>query len=433
VTRLAVLFVTAFVDMVGLTMIVPLLPFYATDLGANATVVGLLVSAFSVAQLAVAPLWGRFSDRYGRRPAILAGLLLTAGAYLIFAYAGSVAVLLLSRLVQGLGGGTIGVVQAYVADASSPEERTKSLGWLSAVTSLGAVAGPAFGSLMISVGGRPAPGLAAAALAILVAGFAARFLGESRQLTTSGSHPPASTTLPRQAIARVLSHWHEPASRLIWIYTIGIGAFYGTIQVSPLLLTSRLGVNEQNVGYFVMYLGGMGVVVRSLLLGRAVDLLGEARLSRLGLVLLAAGLGCTGLGAHGAIIFLGFTLMPFGTAFLFPCVTGLLSRVVPGNERGLYMGVQHTFGGLSRVLFPVAAGLLMDRFEVGVPFWISGLLVLATLPFAWALAESLPPESPATVAVRTVSAADVTGEFPVQQVVEEATAADESIARQDGM
>jgi MFS family permease len=162
----------------------------------------------------------------------------------------------------------------------------------------------------------------------------------------------------------------------------------------------------------------MGVVVRSLLLGRAVDLLGEARLSRLGLVLLAAGLGCTGLASHGGLFFLGFTLMPLGTAFLFPCVTGLLSRVVPDNERGLYMGVQHTFGGVSRVLFPVAAGLLMDRFGVGVPFWISGLLVLATLPFAWALAESLAPESPATVAVRTVSAADVTGEFPVEQVVE---------------
>ena len=270
-----VLFVTAFVDMVGLTMIIPLLPFYATELGASATVVGLLVSAFAVAQLAVAPVWGRFSDRYGRRPAILAGLLLTSCAYVVFAFAGSVLVLLLSRLVQGAGGGTIGVVQAYVADASPPEERTKSLGWLSAVTSLGAVAGPAFGSVMISVGGRAAPGLAAAALALLVAAFAARFLVESRQLRMPGSHAIPSTTSPRQAIGRVLSHWHEPASRLIWIYTIGIGAFYGTIQVVPLLLMNRLGVTEQTIGYFVMYLGGMGVVVRSLLLGRVVDLWGR--------------------------------------------------------------------------------------------------------------------------------------------------------------
>jgi MFS family permease len=417
-TRLLVLFITAFVDMVGLTMIVPLLPFYATDLGASATVVGLLVSAFSVAQLAVAPVWGRFSDRYGRRPAILAGLLLTSCAYVIFAFAGSVPILLLSRLVQGLGGGTIGVVQAYVADASPPEQRTKSLGWLSAVTSLGAVAGPAFGSVMISLGGRTAPGLGAAALALLVAGFAARFLVESRELRATGPHAAASTS-PRQAIGRVLSHWHEPASRLIWIYTVGIGAFYGTIQVVPLLLKNQWGVTERNIGYFVMYLGGMGVVVRSLVLGRMVDLLGDARLSRVGLVLLAAGLGCTGLASHGVMLFLGFTLMPLGTAFLFPCITGLLSRVVPAHERGLYMGVQHTFGGVSRVLFPVAAGFLMDRFGVGVPFWIAGLLVLATLPVAWQLGEALAPESLPTTAVRAVAAADVTGEFPVEKVVED--------------
>ena len=416
---LLVLFVTAFVDMVGLAMIVPLLPFYATELGASATVVGLLVSAFSVAQLVMAPVWGRFSDRYGRRPAILAGLLLTGCAYVVFAFAGSVLVLLLSRVVQGLGGGTVGVVQAYVADASPPEQRTKSLGWLSAVTSLGAVAGPAFGSLMISLGGRMAPGLGAAALSLLVAGFASRFLVESRQLRVSRSHAIPSTTTPRAAIVRVLSHWHEPASRLIWIYTIGIGAFYGTIQTVPLLLMHRMGVTERNIGYFVMYLGGMGVVVRSLLLGRMVDRLGEARLSRLGLLLLAAGLGCTGLASHAAILFLGFTLMPLGTAFLFPCVTGLLSRVVPGNERGLYMGVQHTFGGVSRVLFPVAAGLLMDRFGVGVPFWTSGLLVLATLPFAWALADALRPESPVPAAARSALAPDVTGEFPMQAMAEE--------------
>src|SRR6478672_4543337 len=127
--RLLVLFVTAFVDMVGLTMIIPLLPYYATQLGGSAAIVGLLISAFSIAQLAGAPAWGRFSDRYGRRPVILAGLVITAVAYGIFAFAGSVLILFLSRIVQGIGGGTIGVVQAYVADASPPEGRTKSLGW----------------------------------------------------------------------------------------------------------------------------------------------------------------------------------------------------------------------------------------------------------------------------------------------------------------
>jgi multidrug resistance protein len=410
---LLVLFVTAFVDMVGLVMIVPLLPYYATELGANATTVGLLISAFSLAQLAVAPVWGRFSDRYGRRPAILAGLLITAVAYGIFAFAGSVMVLLLTRVVQGLGGGTIGVVQAYVADAVPPTERTKSLGWLSAVTSLGAVAGPAFGSALATVGGRRAPGLGAAVLSLLVALFAWRFLRESRGLRWSSSHAVPSATTGRQAIARVLSHWHEPAPRLIWIYTVAIGAFYGTIQTVPLLLANRLGVTAQNIGYFVMYLGGMGVLVRTLVLGRLVDLLGEARLSNLGILVLGTGLVLTGVAHGGLTLFAGFTLMPLGTAFIFPCVTGLLSRAVPGNERGLYMGVQHTFGGVSRVVFPIAAGILMDRFGLGVPFWVSGLLVIATIPLARGITPTLIEPTSTPIPAQQVAAADLTGELPI--------------------
>jgi MFS family permease len=417
-TRLLVLFITAFVDMVGLTMIIPLLPYYATDFGASATMVGFLISAFSIAQLAVAPSWGRMSDRYGRRPAILAGLL-TGAAYALFAFAGSIQALLISRLIQGAGGGTIGVVQAYVADASPPDRRTKSLGWLSVVTSLGAVAGPAFGSAMISLGGRRMPGIASAILSLLVAVFAWRFLRESRELRHSQSHSVPSEKTSRTAVLRVITHWREPASRLIWIYTIGIGAFYGTIQTAPLLLSGRFGVTESNIGYFVMYLGGMGVVVRSLILGRMVDRLGEVRLSRLGVVLLALGLAAAGLAKGYPALALGFTLMPMGTAFLFPCVTGLLSRVVPSNERGLYMGVQHTYGGVSRVAFPIAAGFLMDHAGIGVPFWLSGLLVLATLPLASALLKFSPEAVPTPVP--EIASDDITGQFPVVVAEEKGT------------
>jgi multidrug resistance protein len=410
---LLVLFVTAFVDMVGLTMVIPLLPYYATDFGASATMVGVLISAFSISQLLVAPTWGRFSDRYGRRPAILAGLLLTSGAYVLFAFSGSLVALLVSRLIQGAGGGTIGVVQAYVADVSPPDRRTKNLGWLSVVTSLAAVIGPVFGSVTDEFGGKHAPGVAAAALALLVALFAWRFLRESHELRHTLSHPLPSTTTGRAAVLRVLTRWREPAPRLIWIYTVAIGAFYGTIQTAPLLLSRRFGVTEHNVGYFVMYLGGMGVLVRSLVLGRMVDWLGEARLSRLGVVLLAIGLAAVGL-AHGyAALAVGFTLMPIGTAFLFPCVTGLLTRVVPSNERGLYMGVQHSFGGVSRVVFPIAAGFLMDHAGVGVPFWLSGLLVLVTLPMTWALVGYTMSGEPTTGERLAAAVAEITNEYPI--------------------
>jgi len=410
--KLIVLFVVAFVDMVGLVMILPLLPFYATSFGATAAVVGVLVSAFSLAQLAFAPIWGRFSDRYGRRPVILIGLAITAVAYVVFGLADTILVLLVSRVIQGMGGGTIGVVQAYVADVSPPEERTKSLGWLSAVTSLGAVVGPAFGSIMVAIGGRRAPGFAAAALALLVAAFAWRFLREAEADAVSDEVARTSEFTAASAILRVLTRWDEPAPRLIWIYTIAIGAFYGTVPVMPLLLSDRLGVTVQTIGYVIMYLGAMGVVVRAFLLGRLVDWLGEARLARLGIVLLAGGLVVIAFTSSFQTLIVSLTLMPLGTACLFPCITSLLSRVVSRRDRGLFMSVQHTFGGASRVAFPVGAGVVMDQFGMGVPFMVAAVLVLATFPLtaaigSYVVAKSADP-SPALTAV------DVTNEIAVE-------------------
>jgi hypothetical protein len=129
-----------------------------------------------------------------------------------------------------------------------PEQRTKSLGWLSAVTSLGAVVGPAFGSLMVALGGQKLPGLAAAALSVLVAALRGATCGSRARCGCRKAHHAPSTTTGRAAIAQVLSHWHEPAPRLIWIYAVAIGAFYGTIQTVPLLLKARLGINRAERG-----------------------------------------------------------------------------------------------------------------------------------------------------------------------------------------
>ena len=382
-TKLIVLFVIAFVDTIGAALVVPILPFYATRYGASAFLVGLLVSSFSVAQLLSAPVWGRMSDRYGRRPAILAGLTISALSYIVFAFATSWEVLLVSRLVQGLGGGTIGVVSAYVADASPPDQRTKAIGWLTTVTSLGWLSGAALGSLLVTLGGERTPGLFTASVSLLVAAFASQYLVESRTMRTSGTmRVPPKVRTGREAIVHVLAHSGEPAPRLIWIYAVGIGAFYGTAAVMPLLLEERLGITEHTIGYVVMYFAGLGVVIRAGILGRMVDWLGEPRLSRIGIVLLAAGLALGGFGRSHAVLFTSFTLMPIGTAFLFPCVTGMLSQLVAASERGLYLGVQQTFGGIARVGFPVLAGALMDRFGRGTPFVISAALVLLTLPLA---------------------------------------------------
>jgi len=375
--KLLILIITAFVDMVGLLMVLPLMPYYARELGAGSMMVTVMVVSFTAAQLVSAPLWGRFSDKYGRRPALLVGLGAAAIAYVVFALANSLWLLLLSRVVQGAGGGTVGVIQAYVADSTEPQNRAKALGWLSAATNVGVALGPPLGSLALLFG-HGGPGYMAAGLCVINMVFAWKFLSESRDMEdarTSVKKPRAS----RDAILRVISHAKEPGPRLIWIYAIAMGAFSAITAILPLFLADRFGIGEHRVWIFFTYIGIISVVTRAGFLGSAVEKFGEARLSRIGLALLATGLAGMPFARGYALLGITIALIPLGTAFTFPCVTSLLSRVISSSERGLYMGVQQTFGGLSRVIIPLWAGFSYDHFGHQIPFLTSATLVLLTL------------------------------------------------------
>jgi len=373
--KLFVLIITNFVDMVGVLMIIPLMPFYAREMGGGALVVVILMGAFTAAQLLGAPFWGRFSDRYGRRPALLVGLTASCIAYVVFAFANSIWLLLLSRIVQGAGGGTVGVIQAYVADSVEPNNRAKALGWLSAATNVGVAIGPAIGGMALRFG-RSGPGLAAATLCIVNIFFAWKFLRESRDMTEAHVAKPRTS---RAVIAHVITHPGEPAPRLIWIYAIAMGAFSGLMGILALFLADRFGVSKDNIWVFYTYVGVISVVTRAGILGKMVDRYGEAQLSRVGLALLATGLATLPLARGYAVLAIAVALIPLGTAFTFPCVTSMLSRVISSRERGLYIGVQQTFGGLSRVIIPLWAGFSYDHFGKTVPPFTSAALVLGTI------------------------------------------------------
>ncbi|CAN5666985.1 tetracycline resistance MFS efflux pump [soil metagenome] len=389
--------VTAFMDMVGLLMVLPLLPFYTVELGGGGFAVGVLISSYAVAQLLSAPLWGRVSDHYGRRPALLIGMAASAIAYVVFGFATSLWMLLASRLVQGAGGGTVGVIQAYVADATEPKNRARSLGWLSAATSMGVMVGPVLGSLS-RTWGPAAPGLLAAGLSLLNMFFAWRYLPESHDTAaarSSGLVPIRS----REAVWGVLTRASEPAPRLIWIYTVAMGAFQAMTAVLALFLALRFGITETTIGFVFMYTGFISVITRAGALGPAVDRLGELRLSRIGMVLLAAGLIALPFTHTFPTLALALALIPIGTAFTFPCVTALLSKIIRNHERGLYMGVQQTYGGMARVVGPIAAGWAWDHLGPGVPFWAGAVLVLGSLLLGIGMEEYTRPEPDAAGSV----------------------------------
>lgn len=373
--RISALMATVFVDMMGFLMVLPLLPFYAERLGASAFTVGVLVGIYALAQVTTAPLWGKLSDRFGRRPVILTGLVVSASAYLVFGLATTVWMLVVSRLIQGAGGGTVGVIQAYVSDAVEPAERAQALGWLTAAASTGVMIGPALGSLAAKLG-TAAPGLLAAALCLINLAFSRRWLVEPEGHRERG--PAAAKRSVRRTVFEVLRHPLRPVSASIWIYTLGMMAFFAMNGVFALYLSRRFGVTEETIGWFYVYVGAVSVVMRALIVGPCVRWLGERGVVQLGLGSLAAGLLLLPLPSQLLPLGLTILLIPVGTALLFPATTSLVSRLSPQHEAGQVLGVAQSFGGVARLIGPVWAGAAFQGIGYATPFWIAGAVIAAT-------------------------------------------------------
>jgi multidrug resistance protein len=368
-----VLIAISLVDMIGFAIVLPLLPFYALKLRATPSQIGLIIAAFSIAQLLSAPVWGRVSDRYGRRPALLIGLLASAVAYVVFGLADSLWLLFLSRLVQGAGGGTTGVAQAYVADTIEPSQRAKALGWLSSATGAAFAIGPLLGSLA-SHFGQTAPGFIAAALCVTNAACAWKWLPESKRKDGSGAVPALRKPVWHTA-AQVVVHPARPTSRLILIYGVGMLAYSVLTSILALYLGAEFGTNEHTIGKWFFYIGTIQVVMRIFLLGPIVDRIGEAWAMRAGTAILVFGLLLFPVPNTALLLALIVPCVPIGTALLFPSTTALVSRHVSRSEYGTVMGVAQTFAGIARIMGPMLATAAFQRIGHPAPFFIAGGIV----------------------------------------------------------
>ncbi len=370
--RLAILIAANAVDMIGFMIVVPLLPFYALDMKATPMLIGWIIASHAVAQMVAAPVWGWMSDRFGRRPVLLISLTASSAGFLVFGLANTVGLLFLSRIIQGLGGGTTGVAQAYVADTIPAAQRARALGWLSAATSAGVVLGPALGSLAAHWG-QAAPGFLAAGLAFINVIFAWRWLPESRdpkEHAESRQRPPVWRTA-----YSVLRHPAQPIARVIWIYAVGMLAFTSMTSVVALYLEAEFAITAKTIGYFFVYIGVMSFVMRSVLLGPVVDRIGEYRAMRVGAMALALGLVLYPVVPNLWLLIAVMPLVPIGTALLFPATTSLMSQFSPPSEVGTVMGTAQTYAGFSRVLAPIGATMAFQSLGHGTPFWIAAALV----------------------------------------------------------
>jgi DHA1 family tetracycline resistance protein-like MFS transporter len=394
------LFLIVFVDLVGFGLVIPLLPFYAVRFTASPQEVTALLAVYSLAQLVTAPLWGRLSDRVGRRPVLLVSLIASALAYLWLGGATALWMVFAARAFAGACAGNIAAAQAYIADVTGPEERARGMGLIGAAFGLGFIIGPALGGLI--AGNDPAtadvatPAWIAAGLSLLALCGVLLLLPES---LPAGAR---DQTAARSRLGAVMGVLHRPVlSRLILVFFLVILAFAGMESTFALWAMGEFGWGPRQVGYVFAYVGVLSAVLQGGLIGRLARRFGEERLLLCGLALIGVGLLVMTLAHNVAVLVVAVTGLALGMGLTQPSLNSLISRRAGGEEQGEVMGVSQSVASLSRVLGPFAAGFCFAAFGRNAAFLWGAMLVASALLLALKL--------PRLAAARPVEAAGPLG------------------------
>jgi MFS transporter, DHA1 family, tetracycline resistance protein len=391
VSPLLVIFLTVFIDLLGFGIIIPLLPFYAEHFGASALMVGLLSTSFSLAQFLFAPFWGRLSDRIGRRPVILLGLLGSAVSYAFFAMATSLAALFAARTLAGIAGANVPTAQAFIADTTTPETRARGMGIIGAAFGLGFIFGPAIGGFL-SQWGYAAPAWFAAALSLANFGAALVLLPESRPDHVRDASRPGRLEAVRRAVVRP----HLPM--VLLVYFLVVTSFASFEAMFALYSERRFGFTAVTIGYMFAWVGVVLATVQGLLVGRVVKRLGEQVLIPAAILVLAIALGLVPFAGSVPVLAAACGLLACGMGFNSPSLLSAISRLADPRDQGSTLGVSQSLGSLARIIGPMWGGWVFDELGIRFPFYTAAALMLVACVLSLAVfsrVELAPARTPA--------------------------------------
>jgi DHA1 family tetracycline resistance protein-like MFS transporter len=357
------IFLIVSVDVLGLTIILPLLPFYAEKFGASPAVVGLLVSTYAFCQLIAGPILGRMSDHMGRRPLLLVSQLGTFVGFLILAYANALWIIFLSRVIDGLTAGNLSLAQAYISDVTKPEERAKSFALIGIAFGMGFLIGPGI-SGYLSQFSYQYPIFAAAALSATSILSTYFLLPSTTPQAADGATPRKFTVLDW---GNYVGYFRRPELgpllRQFFAFTLAFSLFMSGF---PLFAERRFEWNghpfgPKEVGFIYAFLGMLGVILQGGLIGRLVKAFGELTLARAGFIL-----GCIGLAAlaftHSVPLLLLVTAVSSsGTGVIRPVVTSLITQKAGRSEQGVVLGLTQSLNSIAAIVAPAVGGLLIDH------------------------------------------------------------------------
>ena len=366
---IVVVFVTVFIDLLGFGIVIPLLPFYAERFGATAFTVGMLATSFSLMQFIFAPLWGRLSDRVGRRPIILLGLLGSCLSYLAFGMANTLTALFAARIFAGIAGANIPTAQAVVADLTTPENRAKGMGIIGAAFGLGFIFGPAIGGFL-SRYGYSMPAFFASGLSLLNFAAAWFLLPE----TLKPEHRAIERVGRIDALRAALARPHLP---LLLVISFLIVAAFSAFEATFALFAERAyGFGASTIGYVFAFVGIILVIVQGALVGRVVKRVGEHHIMPASLAIVAIGLLMIPATRSVAALLAANGIMAVGMGFNNPSLMSLVSRYSAAEDQGGVMGLMQSLSSLARIVGPLWGGFAFDHLGIGMPY-VSGAAVMA--------------------------------------------------------
>jgi multidrug resistance protein len=360
---LGVLFLTVFIDLMGFGIVIPLLPIYAESMHATPFTAGVLIAVYSLMQLLFAPVWGRISDRVGRRPVLLVSLAGSAASYVLLAGAGSLGTLFLARVLAGAAGANIPVAQAYIADVTPASERARGMGLIGAAFGLGMVIGPAIGGGLSLLGPR-VPECFAAALCLVNLLAATRRLPESLPPTArrraSFRHPLSPVAL-REATAR------PGAVALLGTFFLLTAAF-AVLEGTFSLAAAHRGYSSTQVDALWLYMGVVAVVVQGWLVGRLTQRVPERLLIVAGTLAVTIGLFWIPFAGPASALLAALGLVVGGQGLASPSLSSLISKTVAAHAHGEVLGVSQSLSAAARVLGPAGGGFLFNGVSARAAF-----------------------------------------------------------------
>jgi DHA1 family tetracycline resistance protein-like MFS transporter len=398
------IFLIVVVDILGLTIILPLLPFYAERLGATPRIVGLLVSTYAACQLIAGPMLGRISDRTGRKPLLLVSQVGTFAGFLLLANATTLWMVFVSRVIDGLTAGNLSLAQAYISDVTEPKNRAKAFGVIGVAFGLGFLIGPAI-SGYLSQFGYHYPVYAAAALSATSILATYTLLPSASTVakaeSADGPPPPAGRRLAILDWGTYAGFFRRPELGPILVQFFFFVLFFALFTSGFALFAERrfthhgVPFGPKEVGYIFAYSGFLGIFLQGGLVGRLVHRFGEYKVVKMGFFCSAVGYLLLGFSSEISTLLVASTFGALGNSTLRPALTSLVTQKVGRHEQGVVLGLTQSLMSVAQIICPIVAGILIQHGLLSAWAWLAACIAGAALLLATRPAEATGSVSPA--------------------------------------